>query len=191
MIAAILVAVIGGIIAWNGPTEATQRGATLLVASMALLVTVLNALVNAFIAPEDQLRLDRRKRREQRLEDAAAEISGYFGVKGSQLLGQLDDAWSARDWAGVQDRAGHLASMAERCFELADGVPDELQILIGVVWVEAGDVRDGAGQLAGIPEHDWDAHDVGQHLQNVRDYYTRIDSRLFQILAPDQRRPLS
>jgi hypothetical protein len=182
----------GFTVALATPSDATVRGATLFVASSALLATAGKTLLDLLVAPEDQLRLDRRKRREQRLEDAAAEISGYFGVKGALLLGQLEDAWSARDWEAVRDRAGYLASMAGRCHEIAEAAPDALEILIAVVWVEAGDVCDGAEQLAAVPPADWETHPVSQHLQIVRDWYSKIESRLIEILTPEPpRRPLS
>ncbi|MCA1709921.1 MAG: hypothetical protein LC808_44220, partial [Actinobacteria bacterium] len=128
----------------------------------------------------------RQKRREERVESAAAEISGFFGVKGDLLRGQLEDSWSERDWSWVRNRAGYLASMAEHCYEIAERAPDELQILIGVVWLEAQEVSDLAEQLDGVPGDKWESHEIFRHLQSVRNYYPQVEDRLFWLLGPDR-----
>lgn len=60
----------GVFLAFTRASDSTRMNATLLVAMMALLITVLKAILDLFVAPEDQLIHERKKRREERVEAA-------------------------------------------------------------------------------------------------------------------------
>lgn len=188
MAIAVAAAAVGAVLAFRSGTDVGQRNATLVVALMALLVTVLKVFLDLVVVPGDQAVRERLRRAEERTEKAAAEISGYFGVLGNQLRGQLEDSWADRDAGWVKDRAGYLASMAEKCYQIAEQAPDELEILIGVVWISAEEVSDAADKLRNIPNEDWDSHRAAEALNAVREYYAKVEIRLFELLAPQHAR---
>jgi hypothetical protein len=191
MAMAVAAAAVGAVLAFRSGTDVGQKNATLVVALMALLVTALKVLLDLFVVPDDQAARERIRRAEERTEKVAAEISGYFGVLGDQLRSQLEDSWAERDVGWVEDRAGYLASMAKKCYQIAEQAPDELAILIGVIWVSAQEVSDAANELRNIPNEDWDSHRAAKALNTVREYYAKVEDRLFELLDPQHTRRAS
>jgi hypothetical protein len=107
-------------------------------------------------------------------------------LKLSVAVADLQSAWIQRSSETVGETASRIAAMATRAYEMAEPLQDEIEILIGVLIVEAAELSNVAAHLANVPANDWDDDSAAEHFKNVVDYKQRIEDRLGRILGPSE-----
>jgi hypothetical protein len=149
-------------------------------------LTVAKFLLDMLVSPNEQAMAHRRSRHEERVESVAGRVRQLLGLQGSVLLGHLEDAWQAGDANAVRDRANVLADAATLAYHECESASDALEILVGVLMVEARELGDDAEVLASVPLAAWADHDVARHKRLVADYLDKVQERLREI--PDTGR---
>jgi len=62
-----------------------------------------------------------------------------------------------------------------------EATSDPLEILVGVLMVEAWALADRAPKLADVLPEDWPGDTAARHLSNVTDYLEQVQHRLHEI----------
>ena len=137
---------------------------TLAIAEAAVALTVIATLYQLVVSPGEQ----RRLRHTVRVEEGAAKIMPLLGLRAGLALGHVQDAWKAGDAASLGTAAGELADLAGKAYPIAESLYDPLEVLIGVLMVEAGELRDAAPRLASVPLKGWPSDPAVTHLINSR-----------------------
>lgn len=174
------------------PTAAVRSKVTIWIALGALLVSVAKVLLDLFVSPEDQAVWQRRARHEERVESAAGRVRQLLGLTGTILVSRIDEAWIARDAEQLAESAGTLGSVAQQAYHEIEATSDPIEILIGVLMVEAWELEGAAPALATLPSDEWAASPAAGHRRTVIDYLDQVQRALHQIqdrARPDSKLP--
>jgi hypothetical protein len=155
----LLLALVGGVLAASLAAlilaltkgDQTQQSVALGLAFGSIALTVAKILLDMFVSPSEQALTHRRGRHEERVESVAGRVRQLLGLQGSMLLGHVEDAWQAGDANAVRDHANVLADAAALAYHECESASDALEILVGVLMVEARELRDDAEVLASVP----------------------------------------
>jgi hypothetical protein len=157
-----------------------EADVTLLVAIIAVVLTVGNTLFDLYVAPSEK----RRERHEARLEEGASKIQQLMGLKATLALDQVHQAWAGGGVDDIADACKTLEKLAEAAWEIAEPLGDPVLVLVGVVMADAGDLSRRAHRLFGVALIDRDSYPEAELLANCDHYCERIQKRLDAILLP-------
>jgi hypothetical protein len=165
---------------------------TLWIALGALLVSVAKVLLDLFVAPEDQAARQRTARHEERVESAAGRVRQLLGLTGTILVSRIDEAWIARAAERLAESARTLGDVAQQAYQEIETTSDPIEILIGVLMIEAWELADAAPTLAATPSDEWAASPAAAHRRTVIDYLDQVQRALHEIQdrgRPDSKLP--
>lgn len=154
-----------------------------------MLLTVAKVIFDLFVSPEDQLARQRRVRHEERREVAAGRVRKLLGLTGSLLADRVAAAWEARNAEKLGATAQALGDLAEKAYHEIEMASDPLEVLIGVLMVEAWEIAEAAPSLESISTRDWEKHAAAGHFALLMEYIERIQGRLHEILDNHAQSP--
>jgi hypothetical protein len=108
-------------------------------------------------------------------------VRQLVGLSGTVIEARAQEAWGSHDTNQLAEAAKALGDLAEQAYHEMEATSDPLEILVGVLMVEAWALADRAPKLADVPPEDWPGDTAARHLSNVTDYLEQVQHRLHEI----------